>query len=97
MLEEPVPQVVDHPLARVDLHLRAVGRHELIHDLQHDAGDDDDDEQRHPIVVRHRHDPRPDVRRDVEPEHVDAIGQRLRAQDVVDHDRERPRLQARRG
>ena len=46
VLEQPVAQVVDHPLAGIDLHLRAVGRHELVDDLQHHAGDDDDDQQR---------------------------------------------------
>ena len=46
MGEQPVAQVVDHPLAGVDLDLRAVRRHELIHHCEHDAGDDDDNEQR---------------------------------------------------
>ena len=45
VLEQPVAQVVHHPLAGIDLHLRAVRGHELVDDLQHDAGDDDDDEQ----------------------------------------------------
>ena len=33
--EQLAAQVVDHPLAGVDLHLRAVGRDELVDDLQH--------------------------------------------------------------
>ena len=41
MLEQPVAQVVDHPLPGVDLHLRAVRRDELVEHLQHDAGDDE--------------------------------------------------------
>ena len=46
MLEQPVAQVVDHPLSGVHLHLRAVRRDELVDDLQRDACDHDDDEQR---------------------------------------------------
>ena len=41
MLEQAVAQVVDHPLPGVDLHLRAVGRDELVDELQHHAGDDE--------------------------------------------------------
>ena len=54
MLKQPGPQVVDHPLAGVDLHLRAVGRHQLVHHLQHHARDHDDDEKGQLIVVGQR-------------------------------------------
>ena len=39
VLEQPPAQVVHHPLAGIDLHLRGVGRDELIDDLQHHARD----------------------------------------------------------
>ena len=44
MLEQAAAQVVHHPLAGIDLHLRGVGGDELVHDLQDDAADDDDDQ-----------------------------------------------------
>jgi hypothetical protein len=62
MVEELVAQVVDHPLAGVHLHLRAVRGHQLIHDLQHDAGDDDGNQQRRLAAVRHAGDERLDLR-----------------------------------
>ena len=52
MLEQTVPEVVHHPLAGIDLHLRPVRGDQLIDDLQDHAGDDDADEQRQPIVGR---------------------------------------------
>ena len=87
MLKEVATKVVDHALARIDLHLGAVRRHELVHDLQNDAGDDDDHEQREEVVACERGDPR-----------LQPLGERLAAearrhQHVVDDDGHRPRLQ----
>ena len=48
VLEEAAAQVVDHALAGIDLHLRGVGGHELVDDLQQHPGDHDQDEQRRP-------------------------------------------------
>ena len=49
--EQLAAQVVDHPLAGIDLHLRAVGRHQLVDHLQHDAGDDDEDQQPETVIA----------------------------------------------
>ena len=62
VLEEPAAQVVHHPLARIDLHLRPVRRHELIDDLQEYARHDDRDEEREPMRRRERRQPRHDAR-----------------------------------
>ena len=51
MLEEPVAQVVHHPLPGVDLHLRSVRGNDLIHDLEQHAGDDDR-HQKNDLAVR---------------------------------------------
>ena len=61
MVEQLVPQVVDHALAGVDLHLRAVRGHELIDDLQRDARDDDGNQQLVRAAVRHAVDERLDA------------------------------------
>ena len=84
MLEQFGPQVVDHPLSGIHLYLGAVGRHELIHDLEQHAGGDDDDEHRdHPPAGDRIH---PAANR---------FRKRMRGvvQDVVDDDFERPGLQ----
>ena len=82
MLEQAPPQVVDHPLPGIDLHLRAVGRHELIRRLQHHAGDDDGDEQHEAVAALQHRQPLRQRR-----------GKRVVLQDVVDDDFKRPRLQ----
>ena len=82
MLEQPETQVVHHPLTGIDLHLRAIGGHELVEELQQDAGDDDRHEQRDRAVARGRADPA-----------GDRPWKGLPAEDVVDDDLERPRLQ----
>ena len=56
--EQLAAQVVDHPLAGVDLHLGAVGRDELVHDLKQHAGDDDEHQQREPMALRRGGNPR---------------------------------------
>ena len=84
VFEQPRAKVVDHPLPGVDLHLRPVGRHELVDHLQHDAGDHDRDEERELVVRRERRDPRRDAR--------ERLGERPRAEEV-DHHRERPGLE----
>ena len=82
VLKQLAAQVVHHALTGIDLHLRAVGGDQLVHDLQHDAGDDDRGEQDETMVLGDQGDPWRQARR-----------KRPSAQHVVDDDRERPRLQ----
>ncbi len=82
VLEQTRAQVVDHALPGVDLHLRAVRRHELVDDLQDHAGDHDRHQQRERVTAGHRRDVRRDPRR-----------KRLVAEHVVDDDCQRPGLQ----
>ena len=82
VLEEPVADRVDHPLAGIDLQLRAVGRHHLLGDLHQDAGHHDGHEQHEPVAAVHRR--QPSGKR---------LGNRQALQHVVDHDLQRPRLQ----
>ena len=84
LLEEPAPQLVHHALPGIDLQLRCVGGHELIDRLEHHASDDDEHQQRDQVASRHRRQPRPERFRNRLP---------LAAQDVIDHDLERPWLQ----
>ncbi len=49
MLKQAVAEAVNHPLAGIDLHLRAVDGHGLARQLKHDAGDHERHEQRERI------------------------------------------------
>ena len=82
VLEQAAPQVVDHPLTGIHLHLRAVHRNELVGDLQQHTGDHHDDEQR----------PRPAAGRHREPVR-DRLREGTSLQHVVDDDFERPGLE----
>ena len=92
VLEQAGSQGVDHPLTGVDLHLRAVRRHQLFHHLQDHARDHDDDEKGQLVVVGQRGFGLRQVRVDGGPRGDPAL-KRLAAEHVIDDHGERPRCQ----
>ena len=84
MREQPAAQVVDHPLAGVDLHLRAVGRHELVRrPAARTPAMTTTTSSANAVAAVNR----PAASRRT------AAGKRLPLEHVVDDDRQRPRLQ----
>jgi hypothetical protein len=82
MVEQAAAEVVHHPLAGVDLDLRAVRRHELVRDLQQHAQDYEHDQQDEAVAAVDRRQPP-----------CERFGHGMALEDVIDHCCERPRLQ----